>query len=244
MNAETRALRDLWKKAFGDTDTFLDLFFDLAYSPQRCCFLQEGNDLAAALYWFDCFCGEKKIAYIYAVATDPALRGRGFCRRLMEQTHRLLQQQGYAGAVLVPGDADLFTMYGKMGYRTMSRMDSFSCAAGKALPLKKLSPEEYAAARRRLLPPGSILQEGVSLNFFAGFGEFYTGRGFLLAAVRDGDQLLAAELLGDVSAAPGITAALGCTRGQFRAPGTSQPFAMYKPLAADFMPRYFGLAFD
>ena len=29
-------LRELWKKAFGDTDEFLDLFFSTAYSPDRC----------------------------------------------------------------------------------------------------------------------------------------------------------------------------------------------------------------
>jgi len=30
------ALRRLWQAAFGDEDDFLDLFFGLAYDPQRC----------------------------------------------------------------------------------------------------------------------------------------------------------------------------------------------------------------
>lgn len=243
MRPDVTQLRSLWQTAFGDPQAFLDLFFSAAFSPERCCYLSEDGVLAGALYWFDCFCGEKKIAYIYAVATDPQFRGRGFCRRLMEKTHAALRQQGYAGAVLVPGDPGLFEMYGKMGYRVMSGMDSFRCAAGKAARLQKLTREEYAALRRRFLPDGGILQEGENLLFLSQFAEFYAGEDFLLVASREDGKLFCPELLGSREAAPGITAALGCTEGAFRVPG-SKPFAMYHALTEGETPAYFGLAFD
>lgn len=236
------ALRTLWQEAFGDTDAFLDSFFAAAFSPKRCLCMGD----AAALYWFDCELDGQKIAYIYAVATAKAHRGKGLCRELMAQTHTHLQSRGYAGAVLVPGSEGLFAMYGQMGYEICGSVQEFSCHAGQAaVPIREISASEYAALRRKLLPPGGIVQEGENLAFLQAQLELYAGEGFLLAAEVSGDGVTAAELLGDSAAAPGIVKAFGKPSGRFRAPGNNRPFAMWLPLTPDApMPRYFGLAFD
>ena len=109
-------LRRLWQQAFGDTDEFLEDFFCVAFSEERCATTEEDGKIAAMLYWFDCAWEGKKVAYIYAVATDEAYRNRGLCRALMESTHEKLQSLGYAGAVLVPGSLSLFSLYKKLGY--------------------------------------------------------------------------------------------------------------------------------
>ena len=57
------ALRRLWQEAFGDEDAFLDTFFATAFSPERCRCAVEGDSLLGALYWFDCICGGKTLAY-------------------------------------------------------------------------------------------------------------------------------------------------------------------------------------
>ena len=75
--ASVPALRQLWKAAFGDTEGFLDCFFDTAFSPHRCRCVTVDGEIAAALYWFDVTCREQPMAYIYAVATHPDHRGRG-----------------------------------------------------------------------------------------------------------------------------------------------------------------------
>ena len=237
------ALKSLWKQAFGDDDAFLDLFFSTAYAPERCRWLAVEDRLAAVLYWFDCTWSGTKYAYIYAVATDNAFRGQGLCRRLMEDTHQALLTQGYAGAILVPGEPGLFEMYRKMGYREMGGMKSFFCAPAAPIELQEVSMETYAAKRRSLLPPGGVAQEGSSLAFLAGYARLYCGADFVLAAVSDSNKLLGLELLGNADAAPGIVAALGCDEGSFRIPG-SAPFAMYHPLSDSPAPAYFGLAFD
>lgn len=241
MNIE--ALKRLWKAAFGDEDAFIDLFFATAYAPERCRFLAEDGQLTAALYWFDCECNGTKYAYLYAVATDPAHRDKGLCRRLMAQTHAHLRAQGYAGAVLVPGESGLFEMYGKMGYRVISGTDSITCAAGDPVAVRQASPSEYAAARRNFLPCGGIVQEGENLAFLAGLAKLYVGADFVLAAVAEEGRLLGLELLGNADAASGITAALGCAEGRFRVPGNA-PFAMWHPFCDTPAPKYFGLAFD
>lgn len=235
-------LKALWAEAFGDEESFIELFFATGFTPERCRCVTEGGNVAAALYWFDCEAEGRKLAYLYAVATANAHQGKGLCRSLMEDTHTHLKALGYSGAVLVPGEPGLFAMYAKLGYAAINCMDSFSCAAAGSCRIRRATPEEYAAARNALLPPGSVRQE-MGLSFLAGYGELYIGSDFVLAGGRKDSAFTAMELLGNRSAAPAILGALGLSKGTFRVPG-SKPFAMYRPLTDAPAPPYFGLAFD
>lgn len=236
-------LRRLWKQAFGDPDSFLDVFFAVGYSANRCQTLILNGQLAAALYWFDCNWDGRKLAYVYAVATEEAFRNQGLCRKLLAQTHDALRSQGYCGALLVPGSDSLFRMYEKMGYRTCSTVTERTCAAGAPVSLRPITTEEYARLRRQYLPQGGVIQEGATLDFLSQFAKFYAGDGFILTASQDGTTAYIHELLGDADPA-GIVAALGATQGRSRTPGTEKPFAMYYALDGDPAPEYFGLALD
>ena len=84
--AAVPGLKKLWRLAFGDSEETVDAFFATGYAPDRCRSMMDGETVAA-LYWLDCSCEGETLAYIYAVATHPDYRGRGLCRRLMEDTH-------------------------------------------------------------------------------------------------------------------------------------------------------------
>lgn len=238
-------LRRLWREAFGDEDAFLDLFFGNIYSSDRCRCITMDDSVVAGLYWLDCRCHGRPIAYLYAVATGKKHRGRGLCRALIADTHRLLRELGYAGCILVPGELPLFEMYGSMGYFPCSTIREFTREAGpERAALRALSPEEYAAARRQYLPSGAVIQEGDNLAFLAKLAKFYGGGDFLLCAADRGDSLFGMELLGNADAAPAILTALGKERGSFRTPGHGREFAMYYPLSDAPVPDYLGFAFD
>ena len=238
-------LRDLWKQAFGDSDAFLDSFFATAFSPNRCLCATEGDALAAAMYWFDCQVNGQKIAYIYAVATDKSFRRQGICHKLMAKAHEILKSQGYSGTILVPGEPALEDLYAAMDYRVCTQLREVVCARGpEPVPLRPIDAIEFARLRRELLPENAVIQEGPSLSFLAAQAEFYAGTHLLLAARRDRDSLFGLELLGDITAAPGILTALGCAQGQFRTPGQGHPFTMYRPLDGTPAPAYFAFAFD
>lgn len=237
-------LRRLWQQAFGDDDAFLDAFFITAFSAERCRCVTVDGQVAAALYWLDCTCRGQKFAYLYAVATDKAFRGKGLCHGLMADTHTHLKALGYAGAILVPGSRELFRLYEGMGYRPFGGIREFTAAAkAPAADLRQVDAEEYAALRRQLLPVGGVVQEGPTLAFLQTQAEFYAGEGFLLAAAMDGTHVFVPELLGDAAAAETIVAALGAKTGTFRTPG-ERPFAMYLSLTQTEPPAYFGFALD
>ncbi|MBQ8579798.1 MAG: GNAT family N-acetyltransferase [Oscillospiraceae bacterium] len=242
--AEPR-LKKLWQLAFGDSEEFIDRFFSTGYSADRCRCIRIGEEIAAALYWLDCEYEGQKMAYIYAVATHPEHQGRGLCRALMEDTHRVLTEQGYGAALLMPAGESLRQMYGKMGYRDATYVSEFTCTPGEPVSVRKIGKEEYAALRRCYLPENGARQEGSSIEYLASYSDFYAGEDFLLAAVPEGHSLIGIELLGSRDAATGILAALGYSEGSFRAPGADRPFAMLRPLKTDVKnPGYFGLVFD
>ncbi len=241
------ALRRLWKEAFGDHDEFLDSFFSTAFDTGRCRFITSDDTPVAVLYWFDCLYMDKPVAYLYAIATAKSHQGQGLCHLLMKEVHSVLQDLGYAGALLVPADSRLFELYQSLGYQTCCYIHEYECSASeRKVTLRRIDIDEYAAFRRRLLPIGGIIQEHENLDFLATQSVFYAGDDFLLATRIENQQLFAMELLGDTSVAPDILCALGCSQGTFRTPGGSIPFAMYHNFSNGtiLQPSYFGLAFD
>lgn len=236
-------LRQLWQEAFGDSDDFLDGFFSRGYSPARCRCLWLQDRLAAALYWFDCTWQGKKLAYIYAVATGKAYRGRGLCTALMGNTHRHLQSLGYTGAALVPAGEKLVSLYAKLGYRPFGPMAKTVVEAAGMEVVKVLDPATFCALRRRFLPENGILQEGATLAYLQTFTGFYAGEGFLACATTEGDTAYFQEYLGDPARLPGLTAALGAKKAVVYLPGEGERTAMYYPLTEETeIPGYLGLS--
>lgn len=239
-------LLKLWKEIFGEYDGFWELFLDTAFRPDHCRCITEYGQIAAGLYWFDCSCGQDRIAYVYAVFTDPAHRGKGLCRKLITEVHTLLRRQGYDSVMLVPADDGLREMYRNMGYSDCTTISEITCTAtDTAAVIRSVNTEEYARIRRTMLPPGSVLQEGDNLPFLAAQVQLFAGEDFLLAAWQEDGILHGTELLGNTAAASGILRALGCEKGIFRVPGKDTPFAMIHRLhESAATPEYFGFAFD
>ena len=238
VTADIPALKRLWQDAFGDTETFLEKFFSTGFSPYRCRCLWKDGALAAALYWFDCGFGDKKLSYLYAVATDSAFQRQGLCAALMDDTHRHLKVLGYDGAVLVPGSEDLRRYYRRFGYENFGGIRqqrvSFSAFGDDFLTIDK---NEFARLRKAYLPQGGIVQEGALLDFFDTFANFYAGDGFILAVTEDRAELLGSDP--DLPPAPPEEKAL-----ILRTPGDT-PFAMYLPLSdIGEKPSYFGIALN
>ena len=237
----TDKLRSLWKTVFGDTDAFLDAFFSIAYSSDRCRYLTAGEDVVSALYWFDCEYEGGKLAYIYAVATDPNHRGKGLASRLLEETHTHLKELGYAGAVLKPAKG-LFPFYERLGYQTSGYIRRFSARAGEPVAVTEISSEEFGSLRRGYLPENAVLQEGVTLDFLHSFAHFYASDDALICAYPNEEVIF--EYLGNPHSAPGILAALGIKEAEIPTIGQEIPHTMFLPMNCNKLPGYLGITLE
>lgn len=240
-------LRKLWQESFSDTEFFVNVFFQTAFSPKRSRCVICDEQIAAALYWFSCTWGGMRLAYLYAVATAGEFRGRGICRRLMEDTHAHLKELGYDAVILVPGSDSLFGFYERMGYRVCSSIRELNCkSADGGVMMERIDKHAYGKLRRMYLPENGVLQEAENLDLLECTEEFYQGEDFLLAGHCENGEYVGVELLGNVVKAPQILHSLGCETGVFRTTGEERPFAMCFPLRAESVisDMYFGIAFD
>ena len=179
----------------------------------------------------------EKAAYVYGIASFKAQRGRGIGSELIRGALEKLQELGYRHILLVPAGERLFGYYERFGFRAVSTIREMEIGAGEALPIRRLTASEYAAARRKLLPERGLLQEGACLELLSGYAEFYAA-GETIAGVTG---FMVWELLGDEVAAPGLIAALGLETATVRMPGPGRPFAMALGGAGAC---YLGLALD
>lgn len=235
------ALRSLWKEAFEDTDAFLDKFFSVGFCADRCRLLTVKGQLAAALYWFDCSWNDKKVAYLYAVATKKEFQGQGLCRALMENTHKHLQALGYAGAALVPGNAGLFSLYRKLGYQSFCPMTVHTEKPEKEkAALSSISWKDYEMLRKPYLPENALLQEGKTMEFLSTFARFYRGENCLLCGYEESGVFSVCEYFGSPERLPQIAATFGKTVTA-RLPGDKMS-AMYLNFeSTTHMPSYLGI---
>jgi GNAT superfamily N-acetyltransferase len=159
---ERSAVYALWGQVFGDDEKMLDDFFHLLARYEDSFVLTEGGTLRSIL------CAPEmtlrfpngralKSGYMYALATDPKVRGKGYGRDTMLYGASCLKNWGADCAILVPAEPSLFRFFDGLGYapafyhirQERKREDIPAPPAGAdAAPAR---PEEYNAIRRRWL---------------------------------------------------------------------------------------------
>ena len=223
------ALRQLWQTVFGDTDSFLEKSLSI----------REEERLAGAVYWLDCSWQGQPVAYIYALATHPDYRNRGFGKQLMAEVHNTLRQQGYRGVCLVPGESRLEGYYAGLGYQSFGFARNDEIQAEGSAWVTEIDWEDYLQERNRVLK-GAVLHSKQNFGFISGFCNFYAGENFLLCGTLDADTLYIQEFLGACRNLPGILAYLGAEKAVYK-----QLPAMYLALEdSASLPTYFGISMN
>lgn len=111
----------LWKTCFGDSDSFIRLFFDRVYRDENALTLERDGRLCCALHIvpYKMRAGERELtmAYVCGVATWPEFRRQGLMGRLMRQALEEMTSRGYDLTSLIPATPALFNYYRAFGYQ-------------------------------------------------------------------------------------------------------------------------------
>ena len=106
---------DLWKLSFGDTDDFIQLYFDQVYKEENTLVIKKDGRIVSALQILPyelTYCGTTIPAgYLFGVCTLPAERGKGFMNQLMFMALEEMRNRNYALAMLIPASPRLFDYY-------------------------------------------------------------------------------------------------------------------------------------
>ena len=207
------ALTRLWQACFGDTEAEVRAFWQALFDCTPVYLRRAPDSSPAAML---CALPAELVgddgdavpaAYLYAVCTAPALRGRGHCRLLLQEAEQDLAKQDVRAAVLVPAEESLFGFYARFGYRTVftCRTETVPAARGDC-SITPLTPDGWQSLRELQLydshlsyPPELLRwQETISRSSGAGLYRIETGDAVCCAAAeRDGETLLVRELLPD-----------------------------------------------
>jgi len=274
LPADIPALRGLWQLAFGDSDAYVDNFFNTYYRPERMLLLEEDGSLRAMTAWFDTDFvlpgqGKYRAAYLYAVATHPDSRGKGLAGQLLAWADGYFRSLGIPAVTTVPAEPSLHKFFGTNGFRECFCHEETHLSGSRtalSFSLEPISPSTYAELREVFLqdiPHIALSEEAITYQAgcctLSGGGLYAAGTPFgtvILCAegLADG-TLLVKELLGrpaaQQAAAENLFALLHRFSGLYRTPGTGIPFGMLKWLDPELETRwdwtntaYLGLAFD
>lgn len=111
--------RRLWQLCFGDSDEFLDRYFDLVYREEDVLLAEEGCKAIGHLQFPQLVLslGEETLpaGYVVAVCTHPDHRGNGIMRPLLHGALRREKARGDVASVLLPAEDWLFRYYTSVG---------------------------------------------------------------------------------------------------------------------------------
>lgn len=91
-----------------------------------------------------------RAGYVYALATTPEARGKGYAARLLEGAARLGGKLGYHCLFTVPAQPSLFGFFGGCGYRPACYHRRITAQAAPAA-VTSITPAEYGALREEWL---------------------------------------------------------------------------------------------
>lgn len=266
----------LWQTAFGDEDAYIDCYFRSQYAPDRVLGLREDGVLSAMLVLFPLELrwpdgGLTRASYLYALATDPAARGKGYATFLMKYAEFYLAGQGVPFLSTVPAEPSLQPLFAGVGFQPCHPMDEaeLELPAPGPYPAEEVDGAAYLALRESLLAGTAHAvysetylnhQKAVSALAGGGLYRMETPAGAACAVVeRAGTLLEVRELLapsgGQMAALaalaaklPGKVCRVRCPAGRSELPGsTTRLFGMGKrvpPTEKRLGESYFSLAFD
>jgi ribosomal protein S18 acetylase RimI-like enzyme len=118
--------RALWHDVFGDEREFIDLFMTEVYRPENMLVCEEQGRVVSMLHIVDITTDYGPTAYLYAIATDPAYRGRGYAKELISKAIGLARERDYKAVMLIPSEPSLVEYYQRFGFSEPSYRLDFS----------------------------------------------------------------------------------------------------------------------
>ncbi len=111
--------RALWQLCFGDSDEFLDRYFDRLYREEDVLLAYDGSKAIGHLQFpqLALSLGEATLpaGYVVAVCTHPDHRGKGIMRPLLQEALHREKARGDVVSVLLPAEEWLYRYYTSVG---------------------------------------------------------------------------------------------------------------------------------
>ena len=116
----TQAVRDMWKICFGDSDAYMDIYFDHKYRNENTLIYIEDQKPVASLqmllFNFTFHGRAISIAYLSGLCTLPNYRSRGYMKQLIIESYQVAKEREIPLMILVPQDKGVMSYYERFGF--------------------------------------------------------------------------------------------------------------------------------
>ena len=164
QSGDEQQLKILWKTVFGDEDALIELFFEFYHQPEAAAVLDLDGTVVSMAHMLPMGKlvlpdGEKlPCCAVYALATQPEYRGRGYAAQVTKAAVTHCAGAGYEANVICPSDDTLFGYYHRQaGYadffyvtETVLRTEDLPSVEPK-WGVDIISQPEYSWERERFL---------------------------------------------------------------------------------------------
>lgn len=106
----------LWHNIFGDSNEYIEHFIGRYYCDSNMLSIESNGNILSMLHIIPFGYQHFKVGYIFAVATHPEARCRGYASRLINEAIAVAKERGYDALSLIPASASLYHYYTKFGF--------------------------------------------------------------------------------------------------------------------------------
>lgn len=246
-------LSHIWQECFQEPARPARYFLNNCFRPENCLVYRIGDKIAAAVYFLPAsvVAGGKAVQahYIYAAATLPQYRSRGYMASLLAGAAMIGAKRGDQYSVVLPATKQLYPLYQKSDYLPFFQVKTVSVPADRLCVLACSGRAGRTAPDYRLLNSlrsgylarinGSVLWSDEAFAFAIGMGGVYGDRlvtssltanrpAYALCRKIDPDTCRVLEVMADEQTLPDLAANLiseaPARMYEFRLPAQSSLF--------------------
>ena len=119
-NQTAPLVRQMWKTCFGDSEEFMNLYFNRKYRNENTLVYFESETAVASMqmlpYTMRFYGSVISVAYVSGACTLPECRGKGYMKKLLLASFKVMQERNILLSILVPAENWLYDFYAKLGY--------------------------------------------------------------------------------------------------------------------------------
>ena len=116
LSREQVECREMWMEVFGDEREVVDRYMVEFSNEQNMLLHKEQGRVVSMLHIVDIATDYGPTAYLYAIATAPEWRGRGFATELITKAISLARERGSRAVMLIPSEESLVGYYERFGF--------------------------------------------------------------------------------------------------------------------------------
>lgn len=164
----------VWRISFSDTDNYIKQFWDAMFKPENTLVYREEGVVVAMYFFLEAQTVIKgrgySTFYLYAAATLPKYRGRGYMAHLIEKGVDVAKQRNVDFITLVPAEDYLFDYYAKFGFKIAFNKKSITLSRKQLFTVMKKAETsdelDFSRIRQVALSPYDFLNWGSdALNY-------------------------------------------------------------------------------